>query len=96
MNFTLKKSGSTNMLTTFQVVDNAGDIRGTINVPLGAESDLTRHWTDETRNRRRPSRKSKARASRRPERKAPPGGGKASEGLSSKQESGKRGRKAAP
>jgi hypothetical protein len=47
MNFTLKKSGSTNMLTTFQVVDNAGDIRGTINVPLGAESDLTRHWTDE-------------------------------------------------
>jgi hypothetical protein len=26
MNFTLKNAGSTNLLTTFQVVDNAGDI----------------------------------------------------------------------
>jgi hypothetical protein len=54
MNFTLRKSGSTNMLTTFQVVDNAGDIRGTISVPLGAESDLTKHWTEEPATAKRP------------------------------------------
>jgi hypothetical protein len=46
MNFRLVKKTSTKVNTVFQVVDDRGDIRGSISVPLGAESDLRRHWSD--------------------------------------------------
>jgi hypothetical protein len=46
MNFRLVKKTSTKVNTVFQVVDDRGDIRGTINIPLGAEDDLLRHWSD--------------------------------------------------
>jgi hypothetical protein len=46
MNFRLTKKTSTKLNTLFQVIDDRGDIRGSITVPLGAEDDLVRHWID--------------------------------------------------
>jgi hypothetical protein len=46
MNFRLVKKTSTKANAVFQVIDNFGDIRGSISVPLGTEDDLLRHWSD--------------------------------------------------
>jgi hypothetical protein len=48
MNFSLKKASSTKALTIFQIVDDVGNIHGSITVPLGAENDLLRHWNGPT------------------------------------------------
>jgi hypothetical protein len=50
MDFRLVKKTSTKANTVFQIVDDRGDIRGSINIPLGAESDLLRRWAGSTGN----------------------------------------------
>jgi hypothetical protein len=44
MKFALRKTKSGKTLTTFAVVDDAGNNRGTINVPASSEKDLLAHW----------------------------------------------------
>jgi hypothetical protein len=53
MNFKLVKKSSTKALTTFQVVDDAGDIKGTINVPVSAEDDLLKCWSGGSSDKRK-------------------------------------------
>jgi hypothetical protein len=54
MNFKLIKKSSTKALATFQVVDNAGDIKGAIEIPVSAEGDLLKCWSGESDKRKEP------------------------------------------
>ena len=50
MKFALKKTKTGKTLTTFAVVSDDGNIRGTVNIPRAAEEDLLRHWAGPTGN----------------------------------------------
>jgi hypothetical protein len=42
--FRLTKVSSNKVRTRFHVLDSKGDIVGSVNVPVGQEADLLRHW----------------------------------------------------
>jgi hypothetical protein len=61
MNFKLLRKSSNRVKTVFHVVDDSGDVRGSINVRAGEEADLLTAWHGSKQPETKPAVKAKLR-----------------------------------